>query len=34
LHRLKGEAKETGPEFEAVFAEAMKELPEQRTSGV
>jgi len=33
LHQLKGEAKETGPEFEALFSECMKQLPEQHTSG-
>jgi hypothetical protein len=33
LHELKGEAKETSPEFEALFKESMKEPPEQHTSG-
>ena len=33
LHELKGEAKEIGPEFEALFRESMKQPPEQHTSG-
>ncbi len=33
LHELKGEAKQAGPEFEALYQEAMKMPPEQRTSG-
>jgi uncharacterized tellurite resistance protein B-like protein len=33
LRRLRGEAKEVGPEFEALFAESMKQPAEQRTSG-
>ncbi len=33
LHELKGEAKQTGPEFEALFHECMKQPMEQRTSG-
>jgi len=33
LHELKGEAKQVGPEFEALFAECMKQPPEQRTCG-
>lgn len=33
LHELKGEAREVGPEFDALFAEAMKQPPEQRTCG-
>jgi hypothetical protein len=33
LHELKGEAGRVGPEFEALFAEAMKLPPEQRTCG-
>jgi hypothetical protein len=33
LHELKGEAKETSPEFEALFKESMKEPQEQHTSG-
>ncbi len=32
LHELKGEAGHTSPEFEALFAEAMKMPPERRTS--
>jgi hypothetical protein len=33
LHELKGEAGHPGPEFDAVFTEAMKMPPERRTSG-
>jgi hypothetical protein len=33
LHELRGEAKQVCPEFEALFAQAMKEPPEQHTSG-
>jgi len=33
LHELKGEAKKVSREFEALFAECMKEAPEQRTCG-
>jgi hypothetical protein len=33
LHELKGEAKQVSREFEVLFAESMKEPPEQRTSG-
>jgi hypothetical protein len=33
LHELKGESKETSPEFEALFKESMKEPQEQHTSG-
>jgi uncharacterized tellurite resistance protein B-like protein len=33
LHELKGEAKEVSREFETFFAECMKEVPEQHTSG-
>jgi hypothetical protein len=33
LHELKGEARQVGREFEALFAESMKQPPEQRTSG-
>jgi len=33
LHELKGEAKELSPEFAALFAESMKQPPEQRTCG-
>jgi hypothetical protein len=33
LHELKGEAGHTSPEFEALFAEAMKFQQERRTSG-
>jgi len=33
LHELKGEARETGPEFESLFREAMKQPPEQHTAG-
>ena len=33
LHELKGEAKRTSPEFEALFKEAMKQPREQHTSG-
>lgn len=33
LHELKGEAEQVGPEFEALFAESMKEPQEQRTCG-
>ena len=33
LHELKGEAKETGPEFEALFKESMKEPQEPHTAG-
>jgi hypothetical protein len=33
LHELKGEAKEVSPEFEALFAEAMKMPQERRSSG-
>jgi uncharacterized tellurite resistance protein B-like protein len=33
LHELKGEAKQTGPEFDALFAECMKQPQQQHTSG-
>ena len=33
LHELKGEAKQVSPEFEALFAEGMKEPMEQHTCG-
>ena len=33
LHELKGEAKHFSHEFEALFAECMKDGPEQHTSG-
>ena len=33
LHEVKGEAKKASPEFEALFAECMKEAPEQHTCG-
>jgi len=33
LHELKGEAKEIGPEFVALFAESMKQPAEQHTCG-
>jgi hypothetical protein len=33
LHELKGEAKQVGREFEALFKECMKQPPEQHTSG-
>jgi hypothetical protein len=33
LHELKGEAKQVSREFEALFAESMKQPPEQRTCG-
>ena len=33
LHELRGEAKQVSPEFEALFAESMKQPPEQRTCG-
>jgi hypothetical protein len=33
LHELKGQARDTSPEFEALFAEAMKSPQERRTSG-
>ena len=33
LHELKGEAKEVGPEFEALFKECMKQPQDQHTSG-
>src|ERR1700736_1666308 len=33
LHELAGEAKQVGPEFEALFAECMKQPPEQHTCG-
>ena len=33
LHELKGEAKETSPEFDALLKESMKEPQEQHTSG-
>ncbi len=33
LHQLKGEAKQVGPEFEALFRECMNQPPEQHTSG-
>jgi hypothetical protein len=33
LRELKGEAKQAGPEFEALFAECMRQGPERRTSG-
>ena len=33
LHELKGESKETCPEFEALFKESMKVPQEQHTSG-
>lgn len=33
LHELKGEAKEVGPEFAALFRECMKQPPEQHTCG-
>ena len=33
LHELKGEAKKVSPEFEVLFAECMKQPPEQHTCG-
>jgi uncharacterized membrane protein YebE (DUF533 family) len=33
LHELKGEAKEVSREFEALFAESMKQPQEQHTCG-
>jgi hypothetical protein len=33
LHELKGEAKQVGPEFEALFKECMKAPPTQHTCG-
>ena len=33
LHELRGEARQVSREFEALFAEGMKEPPEQRTCG-
>ena len=33
LHELKGEAKQVSREFEVLFAETMKQPPEQRTCG-
>lgn len=33
LHELKGEAKKVSREFEELFAESMKQPPEQRTCG-
>jgi hypothetical protein len=33
LHELKGEATQVSPEFEALFADGMKQPQEQRTSG-
>jgi hypothetical protein len=33
LHELKGEARQVSREFEALFAESMKQPPEQRTCG-
>jgi hypothetical protein len=33
LHELRGEARQVSPEFEALFAECMKEPREERTSG-
>jgi hypothetical protein len=33
LHELKGEAKQTGPEFDALFHECMKQPQQQHTSG-
>lgn len=33
LHELQGEAREVSPELEALFAEKMKQPPEQRTGG-
>jgi hypothetical protein len=33
LHELKGEAEQVGREFEVLFAESMKQPPEQRTCG-
>src|SRR5262249_33076145 len=33
LHQLKGEAREVGPEFQALFKECMKQPREQHTSG-
>lgn len=33
LHELKGEAREVGPEFEALFEECMKQPQQQHTSG-
>jgi len=33
LQELKGEAKKASPEFETLFAECMKEAPEQHTCG-
>ena len=33
LHELKGEAKQLSREFETLFAESMKQPPEQRTCG-
>jgi hypothetical protein len=33
LHELKGEARQVGPEFEALFKECMKQPMEQHTAG-
>ncbi len=33
LHELKGEARQAGPEFEALFKECMKQPQERHTSG-
>ena len=33
LHELKGEAGQVSPEFEALFADSMKQPPEQHTCG-
>jgi hypothetical protein len=33
LHELKGEAKHSSPEFEALYKESMKKPPEQHTCG-
>lgn len=33
LHQLRGEARQVGPEFEALYQEIMRQPPEQRTSG-
>ena len=33
LHELKGEARQVSQEFEVLFAESMKQPPEQRTCG-
>ena len=33
LHELKGEAKQVSPEFDVLFAESMKQPPEQHTCG-